>query len=73
MAEILAAQPAADQARKKGSPVRISGYAKLFDPALQFLLCLLKNLPAYDRIVAVFYKVLRQLPTVFYVFLADVV
>lgn len=69
MAEILAAQPAADQTRKKGAPVRISSYAKLFDSAFQFLLCLFKNLPAYDRIVAVFYKVLRQLPRFFTFFL----
>ena len=73
MAEILAAQPAADQARKKGDSMWASGYAKLFDPAFQFLLCLLKNLPAYDGVVAVLHKILRQLPTVFNVFLADMV
>lgn len=57
----------------KGDSVRTSGYTKFFDSAFQFLLCLLKNLPAYDRIVAVLYKILRQLPAVFNVFLADMV
>ena len=73
MAEISAAYPAADQAREQGCAMRLPGNAELLHPAFQLPLRLLKSLPAYDGVMAVFHEVLRQLPTVSDILFADMV